>query len=243
MRWRDQYRLWPDSAWRTAGTWRSAADGGVCACDLARDLRRRSPPTADGPRSFLVHLLRHGEGRLDGGARESRAPLIVNRFPYVLALSFCRHDLSSRHHARGRFMDLLERSGQATVQFLPQGEPLDRAMSAIATAPDRDTHTRIRRSTLTTRGAVTNDAPVFDDAYLVYEASLARPSLDFSGGRIYDTPGGRREPSRLFPGDQRDPASRRHRGRTARQIHWRSLPAWQPQRPLQTNDAARRSGG
>src|SRR5689334_16346276 len=34
---------------------------------------------------------------------------IVNRFPYVVAVSVCRDALSSRHHPRATFIDVLER--------------------------------------------------------------------------------------------------------------------------------------
>src|SRR5215813_8320847 len=33
---------------------------------------------------------------------------IVNRFPYVLALTFCKEELSTRHHIRRVFMEMLE---------------------------------------------------------------------------------------------------------------------------------------
>jgi hypothetical protein len=56
---------------------------------------------------------------------------IVNRFPYVLALSLCRQPLSSRHYVRRGFMDALEASGRAAVQFIMPGEALDRVMATV----------------------------------------------------------------------------------------------------------------
>src|SRR5215813_8403766 len=50
---------------------------------------------------------------------------IVNRFPYVIALSFCRQHLSDRHHARGKFAEILERGGTVAVQFMPPGPELN----------------------------------------------------------------------------------------------------------------------
>src|SRR4029453_10804926 len=44
---------------------------------------------------------------------------IVNRFPYVLALSFCVEGLSERHYPRRQFTRVLEDGGRVAVQFLP----------------------------------------------------------------------------------------------------------------------------
>src|ERR1700730_4150690 len=49
---------------------------------------------------------------------------IANRFPYVLALSFCRQPLSERHYVRRTFMDAVEASRRVTVQFLMPGNGL-----------------------------------------------------------------------------------------------------------------------
>ena len=51
-------------------------------------------------------------------------PSIVNRFPYVAAISLCRQTLSKRHHARGHFTKMLENGGSVAIQFLAQGEEL-----------------------------------------------------------------------------------------------------------------------
>ena len=108
--------------------------------DLAADSRWRP-----GPGPFLVRDMPESLGEL---AAESRWPgffpsamclvttadgratalekvvgaSIVNRFPYVLALSFCAADLSPRHHARQRFMETLEAGGAVVDE--DQGEPL-----------------------------------------------------------------------------------------------------------------------
>ena len=42
---------------------------------------------------------------------------IVNRFPYILALSLCKQELSQRHHVRRIFTEMLESSANVAVQF------------------------------------------------------------------------------------------------------------------------------
>ena len=58
-------------------------------------------------------------------------PSIVNRFPYVVALSFCKKGLSDRHHNRNTFIKLLENSTGIAVQFFPPGDSLEITMSSI----------------------------------------------------------------------------------------------------------------
>jgi hypothetical protein len=60
----------------------------------------------------FVHLSRNGLP--SGGARLEKVvgATIVNRFPYVFALSLCRQPLSPRHYVRRAFMD-----GRAAPRF------------------------------------------------------------------------------------------------------------------------------
>lgn len=153
---------------------------------------------------------------------------IVNRFPYVLALSFCAADLSPRHHARQRFMGTLEAGGAVAVQFLPPGSGLDRAMEAIVGTPEARTATRLARTGLPTRSAVSNACPVFTDAYLVYEGRLARPARDFEGAPIYDTSWLDVGSHRLYFLEITAIQLREDIARGRTQIRWRSLPAWIP---------------
>src|SRR3954463_2925783 len=97
--------------------------------DLARDSRW--------PALFPAPLCLVTAGR-DGAAGLEKVvgASIVNRFPYVIALSFCRESLSARHYVRGRFMEILEEGGTAAVQFLRPGPALDAAMVAISRVPD-----------------------------------------------------------------------------------------------------------
>jgi flavin reductase (DIM6/NTAB) family NADH-FMN oxidoreductase RutF len=155
---------------------------------------------------------------------------IVNRFPYVMALSFCREPLSSRHYARRAFTGMLEKSGRVVVQYLLPGPTLDRALEAVASIPDEECRSRIARSGLRTRTAVTNCAPVFESAYLVYEASLARPMQDFAGAPIYREPWIDVGSHRVYFLEVNAIQLRIEIAQGEQQIIWHSLPVWQPLR-------------
>jgi len=153
---------------------------------------------------------------------------IVNRFPYIVALSFCRRALSDRHYVRGRFMEALERHEAVAVQFLPPGEALDRAMGAIASVPDECVTDRIAHTGLPVRPARTNCAPVFSDAYLVYEARLVKPGRDFEKVPIYAEPWTDAGSHRVYYLEITAIQLRQDIAEGRSQIHWRSLPTWQP---------------
>jgi flavin reductase (DIM6/NTAB) family NADH-FMN oxidoreductase RutF len=239
----DRYRyVWPNPDWRSAPEWQPLADRPVRVRELpesAEAVASDSTWPAFFPSSICFVTLRDG----------SRVALekvvgasIVNRFPYVVALSFCREELSPRHHARREFMSMLERSGQVAVQFLPQGDPLDRAMGAIASTPDVGTESRIARSGLSIRSAKTNDAPVFDQSYLVYEASLAKPGHDSEGQPIYETPWVDVGSHRVYFLEIHAIQLRDDIAAGRSQIHWRSLPVWRPEQQLQSTVVGSGSG-
>jgi flavin reductase (DIM6/NTAB) family NADH-FMN oxidoreductase RutF len=162
---------------------------------------------------------------------------IVNRFPYVVAISFCKEPLSKRHHARRNFTDVLEGSGSVAVQFLPPGSALDSAMQAITSIPEEQTYFRLSGSRLATRKALTNAAPVFQDAYMVYEASLAKPSKDLEGESIYRVPWIDAGSHRIYLLEIQAIQLRQDIAQGRSQILWRSLPAWKPQDGLQVRSA------
>ncbi|HTO14113.1 MAG TPA: flavin reductase [Candidatus Binatia bacterium] len=158
-------------------------------------------------------------------------PSIVNRFPYVLALSFCVEPLSGRHYARRAFTSVLEAGGAVAVQFLVPGPLLDRALAAIETTPEPETAARVARSGLPTRRALSSAAPVFTDAYLVYEGRLVRPGRDLDGEPIYARPWLDVGSHRVFFLEITAIQLRRDIAEGRSQIHWRSLPVWSPQLP------------
>ena len=157
---------------------------------------------------------------------------IVNRFPYVVAVSFCRETLSPRHYARHRFMTMLESTGAAAVQFIAPGEALDSAMNAVATLPDSKAHARMASTGLPFRRAATSAAPVFASSYMVYEARLARPGVDFEGERIFDRPWVDVGSHRIYFLEITAIQLREDIADGRSQVQWRSLPAWRPQEPL-----------
>jgi flavin reductase (DIM6/NTAB) family NADH-FMN oxidoreductase RutF len=157
---------------------------------------------------------------------------IVNRFPYIVALSFCRTSLSHRHYARRDFMEVLESGGKVAVQFLPPGDPLDRVMSAIANVPDDDGRGRFARAGLPTRPGKTNDAPIFADAYMAYEASLVQPGRDFEGQPIFDQPWTDVGSHRVYYLEIQAIQLRQDIAEGRSQIHWRSVPSFTPEMPL-----------
>jgi flavin reductase (DIM6/NTAB) family NADH-FMN oxidoreductase RutF len=153
---------------------------------------------------------------------------IVNRFPYVIALSFCRERLSARHYVRQRFTAMLEEGGTAAVQFLAPGRALDSALGAIGTVPDEQADRRIESTGLATRTGTVADAPVFADAYLVYEARLVRPGTDFDGHPIYERPWIDAGSHRVYFLEITAIQLRADIADGRRQILWRSLPSWTP---------------
>lgn len=155
-------------------------------------------------------------------------PSIVNRFPYVLALSFCREPLSGRHYARRTFTAALERTGAVAVQLLPPGAALDRVLGVIADTAEEATGERLVRAGLPTRRALTSAAPVLDGAYLVYEARLVRPGRDLDGEPIHAEPWRDVGSHRVYFLEVTAIQLRHDVAEGRSRIHWRSLPAWQP---------------
>ncbi len=153
---------------------------------------------------------------------------IVNRFPYVIALSFCTQPLSTRHHVRRMFMETLERGGTVAVQFLPPGAELDQVMGVIAGTQDDGSHCRLANTGLRTRKAVTNDSPVLETAYMVYEAKLVRPGKDFEGNVVYESAWKDVGSHRIYFLEINAIQLRLDIAHGHSRIHWRSLPAWEP---------------
>ena len=155
-------------------------------------------------------------------------PSIVNRFPYIAALSFCRKTLSERHHERGRFAKLLEAGGSVAIQFLTQGDQLATAMRVIAETPEDKTSERLKLAGLETRPGQTVEAPVLNDAYLVYEGKLVEPSKDFSGDAIYEKSWADVGSHRVYFIEITAIQLREDIAEGKSQIHWHGLPEWSP---------------
>lgn len=229
-----QYRYrWPHSSLHASPQWQAAGDKPVFVREMPESLEELSADSR-WPGFFpspICYVTTAEGGRV--ALEKVVGPSIVNRFPYVLALSFCHRALSERHHVRQVFTQMLESSGTVAVQFLPPGQALDSAMNAITTIPDEETHKRIAKSGLSTRKALTNDAPVFHSAYMVYEARLVKSGKDFEGTPIYSTPWTDVGSHRIYFLEINAIQLRQDIAEGHSQIRWRSLPVWEPQFDLQ----------
>ena len=63
-------------------------------------------------------------------------------------------------------------------------QELDDVMHTIATVPDSKTTSRIARTGLSTRPSISHGAPVFEQAFMSYEARLVEPSPDGAAFRF-----------------------------------------------------------
>ncbi len=152
--------------------------------------------------------------------------MIVNRFPYVLALSFCRQPLSPRHYVRRTFMDALEASGRAAIQFIMPGEGLARVMAAIANVSEDWSAERFLAAGVQTRQAWSSAAPVLEPAYLVYECRLVKPARDFEGVLINSGAWKDSGSHRIYFLEIESISLREEIASGAMPLWWRSLPTW-----------------
>lgn len=168
------------------------------------------------------------------------APSIANRFPYLMVLSFCQGLLSERHRARRTFLGVVERSRRVAVQFLMPGPGLAQALSAILRIPKDRAAERVGAAGRMSRRGLTSGAPIFDDAYLVYEGRLVRPARDFDGQDIHAVPFVDVGSHRLLLLEIEAISLRSDIAVGRAPLHWRSLPTWRrstPQ-PAQPSGAA-----
>src|SRR5262249_45545577 len=106
---------------------------------------------------------------------------------------------------------------------------LDRAMAAILSGAEEQTHERIAQAGLSTSRARTNAAPVFDPAYLVYEAQLVAPGKDIEGQPIFPQPWVDVGSHRVYFLEINAIQLREDIAQGRSQIAWRSLPTWAPE--------------
>jgi flavin reductase (DIM6/NTAB) family NADH-FMN oxidoreductase RutF len=158
---------------------------------------------------------------------------IVNRFPYIVALSFCTKPLSKRHYVRENFMKTLEAGQTVAIQYFEPGDAIDKAMNAISTVDDDQIGERISATGLQSKKAQTNNCPVFKDAYLVYEARLVRPGKDFEGQAIFEKPYTDYGSHRIYYLEIEAIQLREDITKCESQILWKSLPQWNSINPLQ----------
>jgi flavin reductase (DIM6/NTAB) family NADH-FMN oxidoreductase RutF len=166
----------------------------------------------------------------DGGSQTALervvGPMIVNRFPLIMAVSVCRESLSDRHYARHATMQRIEESGAAAVQFLAPGAALDAALEAVTRLPDARTAERIPQAGLSCRELSITGTGALEAAYLVYEGRLAQPAVSIEGHRIYDVPWLDVGSHRIYFLEVVAIHLKTSIARGERQIAWQSLPLW-----------------
>ena len=236
--------VWPTEDLREAAHWDPQPDGQAlwrsmpeADADVARD--SRWPAFFPSP----ICIVTTGDGSRTAVEKVVGAS-VVNRFPYVVALSFCRDPLSDRHYARSSFCAALERNGSAVVQFLTPGSDLDAVMRAIGDCPDEQTDERLARTGLPFREGRTNRSPTLDAAFMTYEARLVTPTTDHTGSSIYERSFRDVGSHRIYFMEIQAIQLREDIASGTSQINWRSLPVHEgaSARGLPTQRAPR-SGG
>ena len=216
---------WPAESLRTVPGWSTDAHWQTMT------LRESAESLAEDSRwpSFFpspISLVTTGDHAREAFMEKVVGASIVNRFPYIMAISFCREELSGRHYSRTRFCEELERTGTASVQFLVPGEELAAAMRCVVDVPDKECHRRIEAANLGTRPAHSHSGANLSAAYLVYEGKLVEPAKDFSGDAIFARPYRDIGSHRIYFLEVRAVQLREDIAMGQSQVHWRSLPAW-----------------
>lgn len=219
---------WPDSVFSASNHWRLSKAEELWERELAEDrvgIEHDSRWPAPFPSPIAIVTTSDG---VRMGVERVVAPVVVNRFPYVIGLSFCVEALSKRHYSRRKFIDLLEQGGEVAVQFLSPGPSLDTIMDAIAAVGDDAMSERIRLTGLEICEAVSNKAPIFTEAYLVYEAQLVKPGKGYCGEDIFRNSHVNLGSHRLYFFEIKVIQLREDIAKGKSQICWQSLPDWTP---------------
>lgn len=217
---------WPGRGALEGPAWTPVDDGRLLARTMPEtdaELARDSRWPALFPSAICLVTVSDGEKTV---LEKVVGASIDNRFPYTMALSFCRRALSDRHYVRSATMDLIESSGRVAVQFLRPGPELEQAMAAINGIPEEAMAERLLRAGKFKRTGRTSGAPILNAAYLVYEGRLVRPGRDFEGEAVNAQPfidcGSHRIYN--FEIEAISLATEIASGRSP--VQWRSLPVW-----------------
>lgn len=223
---------WPQSPLDSADGWRVDGETGYRVRSLPEteaDLARDSRWPAFFPAPMCLVTTTDGQNT---GLEKVVGPSIVNRFPYVVALGFCRRHLSERHHPRSVFCQRLEKGGSAAIQFLEPGPALDKVLEVIGATADEKTGDRIAATGLAVRPASANPAPVLKDAYLVYQCRLVKPGRDFSGDPTFESPWTDIGSHRVYFLEVNAIQLREDIAAARSQIVWHGLPEWNGEVPV-----------
>lgn len=154
-------------------------------------------------------------------------PSIVNRFPLIVAVSFCLQRLSRRHYPRRRFVEALRASGRACVQFLPQTEKLQAVLNAITAIDDDDCDKRLNHSGVATRRLPDDGPAVIETAYVAYDVESAVPHQDMYGNLVNQTFEHAVGSHALFLMEVRRILLLSNIAAGRQRVLWRSLASWQ----------------
>ena len=217
---------WPNSSDFDGPAWSAIDDGRLLTRampETAAELAQDSRWPALFPSAICIVTASDGQTTV---LEKVVGASIVNRFPYTLALSFCRQPLSDRHYVRSTTMDTIEATGRVAVQFLRPGPALAQAMSAITKFPEDAMAERLRHAGPASCVGSVSKAPILDGAYLVYEGSLVRPGNDFEGNAVNAQPFIDCGSHRIY-NFEIDAISLADEVASAdRPVQWRSLPVW-----------------
>ncbi|MDC1213955.1 flavin reductase family protein [Rhodospirillales bacterium] len=166
----------------------------------------------------------HGEDAL---LEKVVGPSIVNRFPYIIALSFCSQKLSNRHYIRSGFMDMIENCREVSVQFLNPGDQLDQLIDSLSNT-DANEAFKVSESKASVRAGITVNAEAISDAYMVYEGKLVKPDTDFDGTEIFTKPYTDIGSHRIYYFEVTAIQLREDIANGETQISWRALADWMP---------------
>ncbi len=158
-------------------------------------------------------------------------PSIVNRFPYIMALSFCKKHLSERHFGRDTFIAGIEKTREVSVQFFEPGDLLDVILAGIeSNGPDACYKISDKKHNIRSGISISIDA--IAEAYMVYEGRLVKPGKDFHGNTIFEKPFMDIGSHRIYYFEITGIQLRSDIANGKTQINWQALAKWRPNNKL-----------
>src|SRR5271169_2501120 len=100
-------------------------------------------------------------------------------------------------------------------------------MKVINDISDDNVEDRIKNLDLPTRSGLKTTAPVFKDAYLVYEAQFVRPQNDFTGMPIFESYSRDLGSHKVYFFEITTIQIEKSIAEGEKKIHWCSLPFWE----------------
>lgn len=214
-------------------TWQSVTHTNFKMLELAEDLDgllEDSRWPAFFPSSICIVTTKFGK---KFGVEKVVGASIVNRFPYIVALSFCNRTLSSRHYARHYFINLLEHSKSVAIQFLFPNINLHKIIDCIEKTPPEHRYEYILDQKIPMELGVEEQNPIFSDSFLIYEASLKKTTVALDGNPIFENYFKDIGSHRIYFLEINRIHLNKDISDKNKKIYWKSLPTWTP---LQTKN-------